>query len=116
MSSSNLPSPSTSSFTISEEHSSLYESLEATIKHSSCVSNDWIDTVADINNPRILNTPPYNDGSLHWVDKNNELLSMAFPAVLELDGKYSKLGPYFNLTGDRTTNVFHYFLVNVSYF
>ena len=41
---------------------------------------------------------PYNEnGTLHWVDKNNELLYMTFPGRLELYGKYNKTGPYFSL-------------------
>ena len=98
-----LPSNSISSATHSDdsEHSALYRSLEECLKHPSCVSNKWIDTIADVNNPRTLNHAPFRDGSLHWVDKNNQLLNMAFPAVLDLQGKFSKIGPYFNHMGDR---------------
>lgn len=105
-----MASPS-SSHTISEndsDHTTLYQSLEAAIQHPSCVSNDWLDTIGDFkHNPRPLNFAPYNDNSFHWVDKNNDLLCMAFPAVLDLGGKYSKVGPYFNLTGDRSGKVTH---------
>jgi hypothetical protein len=104
------PSPSSTleSPTISEkeEPSALYQSVEEAIQHPSCVSIAWLDTVANLkNNPQLLNDSPYNDGSLHWVNKNNELLCMAFPAVLNLHGRYSKIGPYFSLMGDCTINV-----------
>ena len=71
----------------------------ATLKHPTSVNPDWIETIADLkNNPRVLQTPPYNEnGALHWVDKNNELLYMTFPGRLELYGKYNKTGPYFSL-------------------
>ena len=36
--------------------------------------------------------------------KNDDILCMAFPAILEMNGKYKKVGPYFNL-GDRFTKV-----------
>jgi hypothetical protein len=96
------PSNSASSATQSDEsnHCALYRSLEECLKHPSCVSNTWLDTIADVNNPRALNHAPYKDGSLHWVDKNNQLLNMAFPAVVDLDGKFSKIGPYFNHMGE----------------
>jgi hypothetical protein len=112
-----MASPSsspTSSLTVSDEHhehTTLYESLDAVIKHPSCVCNEWIDTIADYKtNPRLLNTPPYNDGSFHWVDNNDDLLCMAFPAVLDIDGKYSKIGPYFNLLRDRSGKASQIFL------
>ena len=57
------------------------------------------------NSPRPLKTTPYNDGASYWVDKENELLTMSFPAVLETDGKFSKIGPYFNLAREREIKV-----------
>ena len=97
------PTNSNESLTISDEseHSPLYRSLEESIKLPSCVSNEWVDTIADLKtNPRTLTDPPYNDRSLHWVDNNNHVLNMTFPAVLNIDGKYSKVGPYFNLSSE----------------
>jgi hypothetical protein len=104
------PSNSASSATHSDQsdHSALYRSLEECLKHPSCVSNTWLDTIADTNNPRALNHAPYKDGSLHWVDKNNQLLNMAFPAVLDLQGKFSKIGPYFNHMGEHEARA-HFF-------
>jgi hypothetical protein len=87
----------------------LYQSLEAAMRHPSCVSPTWIDTISDFkNNPHTLHSPPYNDGALHWVDNNDDLLHMAFPAVLDLYGKYAKVGPYFSLMGEQP------FRVNIS--
>lgn len=90
--------------------SPLYHSLVEAIKHPSCVNRAWISTVADMekNNPRALHVRPYNDGSLHFVDKGGNLLCMAFPAVLVLDGKYGRTGPYFSLaTGEQGVKVCH---------
>lgn len=108
------PSNSNDSLTISEEseHTPLYHSLEECLKHPDCVSQTWMDTIGDFkNNPRLLTTPPYNDGSMHWVDKKNQLLFMAFPAVLDVEGKYTKLGPYFSLSGDREVKVSFYIYI-----
>ena len=92
-SNSRCPSP------VAPDPFALSNSLEATLKHPTSVNPDLIETIADLkNNPRVLQTPPYNEnGALHWVDKNNELLYMTFPGRLELYGKYNKTGPYFSL-------------------
>lgn len=59
-----------------------------------------METVADFkNNPRAPHLAPYNDGSLHYVDMQGRLLIIGFPAVLDMDGKYSRTGPYFNMAG-----------------
>jgi hypothetical protein len=87
--------------------SGLYQSLVEAIKHPSCVSTEWVTTVADFrNNPRALHMRPYSDGSLHFVNKDGNLLCMAFPAVLVLDGRYGRTGPYFSLaTGEQGVKV-----------
>lgn len=93
-----------------EPASPLYQSLEAALQHPSCVSAAWIDTVGDFkNNPRALHARPYNDGSLHWVDREGKLLCMAFPALLDLDGKYGRTGPYFSLASEQGVKVTHLF-------
>jgi hypothetical protein len=104
-------SPPLESVTASERENSpaskspLYQSLLAAIEHPNCVKPAWIDTVTNSkNNPRGL-PKPYNDGSLHWVNNSNDLLCMAFPAVLDLDGKYGRTGPYFSLSGTQGKNV-----------
>ena len=84
----------------------LYQSLLAALDHPSCAKASWLDTVADFkNNPRTINTPPYNDGSVHYVDNNGNLLCMGFPAVIEHDARYSRTGPYFSLEGPQGMNV-----------
>lgn len=102
------PSHSNDSTTASNTsvHGSLYRSLEECLKHPRCISTEWINEVADVpNSPRTLKNAPYNDGALYWVDKDGELLSMSFPAVLESDGKFSKIGPYFNLAREHEIKV-----------
>lgn len=87
-----------------EPRSPLFLSLEHCLRNPYSVSSDWIDNIADINNnPRKLSgsSASYNDNSLHWVDQEGNILPMVFPAVLNIPGKYSKIGPYFNLMGDQ---------------
>ena len=105
------PSPSQSnddSTTASDTstHGPLYRSLEECLKHPHCISNKWLDEVSTVDNsPRPLKTAPYNDGASYWVDKDKDILTMSFPAVLETDGKFSKIGPYFNLAREREIKV-----------
>lgn len=105
-----LPSPANSDKSIDallqpEQKSDLFLSLEAALKHPNCVSETWVETIGDFkNNPRSLPYAPYNDGALHYVDNKQKPLSMAFPAVIDLNGKFSKIGPYFNLMGDQNVN------------
>jgi hypothetical protein len=106
-----LPSPTNSDKSIEaqlqpQQNSDLYLSLEAALKHPSCVSETWMETIGDFkNNPRSLPYAPYNDGALYYVDDKQKPLSMAFPAVIDLNGKFSKIGPYFNLMGDQNVKV-----------
>jgi hypothetical protein len=106
-SNSGSPTPSDNFEDNHDRHSRLLRlSLESYMHDADTVSADWIDTIGDLkNNPRKLSTARYNDGSYHWVDRNNNVLSMAFPAVLNIPGKYSKIGPYFNLMGENDVKV-----------
>ena len=97
-----------------DHHSDLYLSLEEALKNPSCVSDTWIENIADLkNNPRTLPYAPYNDNAFHYVDHKQKPLCMAFPAVIDLNGKFTKIGPYFNLMGDHTVKAsFHFFQKN----
>ena len=65
---------------------------------SNTANATWLETVADFNNnSQAVHTPLYNDGSLHFVDNNGEILQIGFPAYLDVHGKYAHQGPYFNM-------------------
>ena len=79
-----------------DHHSDLYLSLEEALKNPSCVSDTWIENIADFkNNPHTLPYAPYNDNTFHYVNQKQKPLCMAFPAVIDLNGKFTKIGPYF---------------------
>ena len=100
------PSPTISEKSEQDPHSPLYRSLESCLSQPDVVSPKWMDTLGDLaNNPRKLSTAPYNDGSLHWMNTDDNVLSMAFPAVLRTSGKYARIGPYFNLKGEQDVKV-----------
>ena len=89
-----------------EGRSPLYQSLMAALDMPTTAKREWLETVTDFkNNPRVLHLPPYNDGALHFVDKDGYILPISFPAVLDLHGKYARLGPYFNMTSKHGTKV-----------
>lgn len=60
------------------------------------------------NNPRPLRTF-MNDNAEYWVNGSGSLLHMKFPARLDLNGQYSRVGLYFNLphTGVRRQFIFY---------
>ena len=100
------PSPSDKSDDNDRQTRLLRLSLESYMHDAETVSAELIDTIADLkNNPRKLSTAPYNNGSYHWVDRNNNVLLMSFPAVLNVPGKYGKIGPYFSLMGEQDVKV-----------
>jgi hypothetical protein len=89
-----------------EGRSPLYQSLMAALDMPNAAKREWLETVADFkNNPRALHLPPYNDGALHFVDKDGYILPISFPAVLDLHGRYARLGPYFNMTSEHGIKV-----------
>jgi len=80
-----------------EVHNPLYVSLLASVASPGAVTLDMVTkNIATENNPRPLKTK-MDDGAEYWVDNRGELLTLKFPARLDYAGKYSRLGPYFNL-------------------
>jgi len=86
-----------------ETRSPLYQSLMAAIEHLSSANVAWVDTVA-MNNPRAVHEDGFKDGSMHWVDKNDNILCLAFPVIVDLHGKYGRTGPYFSLGSNITVS------------
>ena len=80
-----------------EVHNPLYVSLLASVASPGVVTLDMVTkNIATENNPCPLKTKMDN-GAEYWVDNRGELLTLRFPARLDYAGKYSRLGPYFNL-------------------
>ena len=88
------------------EKTPLYQSLLAAVEMPLSAKPKWLETVADFsNNPRTIPRPPYNDGMFHFVSNNGDVLGIGFPAVLDLHGKYGRLGPYFNMATEQGVNL-----------
>ena len=64
---------------------SLQLSLDRALNHPNTVSRAWLETHrSDMFRLRASN----DESALYWVDEHNEKLSLAFPAVLNLDKTY----------------------------
>jgi hypothetical protein len=89
--------------------SPLYLSLLAVLDMAGTAKTKWLETVADFdNNPRAVHTAPYNDGALHFVDVDGQVLGIGFPAVLDMHGKYARVGSYFNMATEQGVKVGNY--------
>ncbi len=58
-------------------------------------TNKYIDGFDPLTNPRPFR--PMGDTAQYWVGASDELLTMTFPAMLNMSGRFVKLGPYFSL-------------------
>lgn len=74
--------------------SALYDALLECARSVEAASGERTNLLAKANNPRRL--PDY---AYYWVDKNGEPLRFKFPALIDLQGRFSRLDPYFNLDG-----------------
>lgn len=81
--------------------SALYDALLECSKSIEATSPARIELLAEANNPR-----PLSDGALYWVDNKGKPLSFKFPALVDLEGQFSRLDPYFNLDGAKSVCLF----------
>jgi len=80
--------------TLDRENESLVASLHAVLQHPNCVTTTWLRNIVESGDFRAISS---EDNALYWVDEANEKLSMAFPAILDLTGIYTRIEPYFSL-------------------
>jgi hypothetical protein len=88
--------------------SAIYRSLEDAIHHSSCVSSRWIHDFDNLHvHPSQSSSSVllYNNDSLTWVDKNDRLFCLAFPAILNLKGEYTEIDSYSDIVDDQSVDV-----------
>lgn len=81
----------------SQNNSPLYLSLLHSLKNPNTISTDWLNTIAEKNNPRTINKAAFNDSAQYWVDNNDNILRISFPAILDPNGKYSRVGAYLSM-------------------
>lgn len=96
------PSTPSETSTLSEMLLLLNISLENCMKHPDTISSEWIDTIADFkNSPCKVATPLYDNSSLHFADCDDNVLLIAFPAILIILKKYTRIGPYLNIVKNK---------------
>ena len=71
--------------------SNVINSLHIALQKPNCASND-LETVINNGGFRFVH---FQDNVLRLVNERNEILSISFPAVLDLDGNYSCIPPNF---------------------
>jgi hypothetical protein len=75
--------------------SKLNEILHAVLRDCNCENLDmWVESIIQSGHFRVVSD---KEESLYCVDENDDLLSMTFPAMLDVKGEYSRISPYFSL-------------------
>lgn len=80
----------------------LHLSLQVAMKSSECVGMTCISNLDVL----LTRTQTSSMNPLIWVNHKNELFSFAFPATLDLTGKYTQIEPYFSLSDDEQVSFF----------
>lgn len=73
----------------------LDQSLLAYSSKNDSPTNEYLDGFNPLTNP--CQFCPMGDTAQYWVGASDELLTMTFPAMLNMSGRFVKLGPYFSL-------------------
>lgn len=76
---------------MNEIHSLLHYSLKEALRHPKCASEEWMST--DIGRMRVTDS---DVKTLYWINDDFEMVSITFPAKLNLDGPYNQLAFDFN--------------------
>jgi hypothetical protein len=73
----------------------LTESLTEALQHPNSVNSSWMkEEKENLQHFKLSN----DQDSAYWIDDDDGKLCMAFPAILDMNGKYGRLDPYFSLT------------------
>lgn len=91
-------SPSPTAPTEDEAHNRtpLWFSLLEVADNTLALSQAVVESIAKDNNPRPLRQL-MRDGAEYWVKSTGDLLCIRFPARVDRNGMYGRLGPYFNI-------------------
>ena len=87
----------------------LAESLAAALEDQGCSKSSWMNNI-DENLCRVKRST--EEDCLYWVDKDDRNISMAFPAVLDVDGTFTHLDPYFSLADYHSVRFISLFFYN----
>ena len=81
------------------EKNSQSIALHNALQKSNCASTNHLEHIINSGRFRHLSC---EQNTLQWVNNNNEIISIAFPAILDLDGSFSCIPPTF-------VSSFHFF-------
>lgn len=91
----NPPNIDNSMSNIAELPSPMFQSLLTCITSNNAVDQTVVESIAENNN--LHSVPTMNDKADHWVDNNGHPLILWFPAILDTEGSFGRMGLYFNL-------------------
>jgi hypothetical protein len=74
----------------------LYHCLQAYVTTPGALTAEVCDSVPFANNPRPMSMQ-MGDKAEYWADTDGELLVFKFPAILNVNGMYTRIGPYFGM-------------------
>lgn len=75
----------------------------------------WVERVVESARFRHMTSEEYYSNTFHCVDEEDEIMSVTFPAIMDLEGEYSRVRPSFSLEGHEQVSVNPLFLHILSY-
>lgn len=77
-------------------NSPLFASLQHVATDPIALNPDTVGSIPLQNNPRPMRAL-MSDSADYWVNGSGDLVSFKFPAQVDRNGQYGRIGPYFNL-------------------
>lgn len=74
----------------------LLEYLRVLLEECNCWSLEiWVENV--LSSARFRRVSLNEENTLHCLDEDDDLISVTFPAIINLEGEYSRIRPFFSL-------------------
>ena len=88
----------------------LLKSLRKVLSNSNCLGlGAWSEIIVESGQFQSISNFD-DETSLYFLDENDELLCITFPAILDLYGKYSRVSSYFSFRDQENVSSIFYFL------
>ena len=70
--------------------SNINHFLHNALQKPNCVSTNYAEYVIDNGHFQLV---PFETSKLQWVNESNEVISISFPAIIDLEGNFSCIPP-----------------------
>jgi hypothetical protein len=92
----------------------LLKSLQVILANSNCLGlGAWSEMMVESGQFQSISDSD-DENSLYLSDKNDQLSCITFPAILNLDGKYSRISSYFSFSDEENVSFFFLYLIFIS--